>query len=233
MHICFVICIKISTATQKKKLHNTSSSNRVYEEFEDTKGVIRIRKSRKNIKHNEQMKKDKRTNNDLKNINIKLKIRDLIPIQTLKKLLIFIEDQNEYIIFNIFKYKNSAPEFTLGFKWGSCYSIFSFIFMFFRSLFVLLSFFICSLCFMFFLDLRILITPLVSKIIYSFWSSIKINNFFNVCIGIRSLISCDLFCPQSPTDVPFLTSSPLNTCFLDNVIILSMFMSSFIFCDSE
>jgi hypothetical protein len=58
----------------EKKLHNTSSSNRVYEEFEDTKGVIRIRKSRKNIKHNEQMKKDKRTNNDLKNINIKLKI---------------------------------------------------------------------------------------------------------------------------------------------------------------
>ena len=90
-------------------------------------------------------------------------IKDLIPIQTLKKLLIFIEDQNEYIIFNIFNYKNSAPEFTPGFKWGSCYSIFSFIFMFFRSLFVLLSFFICSLCCMFFLDLRILITPLVSS----------------------------------------------------------------------
>jgi hypothetical protein len=33
------------------------------EEFEDTKGVIRIRKS-----------KDKRTNNDLQNIHIKLKI---------------------------------------------------------------------------------------------------------------------------------------------------------------
>jgi hypothetical protein len=37
----------------------------------------------------------------------------------------------------------------------------------------------------------------------------------NACIGIRSLISCDLFCPKSPTDVPFLTSSPLNTCFLE------------------
>jgi hypothetical protein len=57
-------------------------------------------------------------------------------------LLIFIEDQNEYIIFNIFNYKNSAPEFTPGFKWGSCYSMFSFICMYFRSL---LSVFIWSL----------------------------------------------------------------------------------------
>jgi hypothetical protein len=32
-------------------------------------------------------------------------------------------------------------EFNLGFYWGSCYSIFSFICMFFRSLFVLLYFF--------------------------------------------------------------------------------------------
>jgi len=42
-------------------------------------------------------------------------LRDLIPIQTLQKLLIFIEDQNKYIFFNIFNYKNSAPEFTPGF----------------------------------------------------------------------------------------------------------------------
>ena len=33
-------------------------------EFEDTKGIIRIRKS-KNRQHNCQMKKDKRTSNDL------------------------------------------------------------------------------------------------------------------------------------------------------------------------
>ena len=44
------------------------------EEFEDTKGVIRIRKSKKNRQHNGQKKKDKRTNNDLQNIHIKLKI---------------------------------------------------------------------------------------------------------------------------------------------------------------
>jgi len=35
-------------------------------EFEDTKGVLRIRKS-KDRQHNDQMKKDNRTNNDLTN----------------------------------------------------------------------------------------------------------------------------------------------------------------------
>ena len=44
------------------------------EEFEDTKGVIRIRKSKKNRQHNGQKKKYKRKNNDLQNIHIKLKI---------------------------------------------------------------------------------------------------------------------------------------------------------------
>jgi len=44
------------------------------EEFEDTTGVIRIRISKKNRQHNGQMKKYKRTNNDLQNIHIKLKI---------------------------------------------------------------------------------------------------------------------------------------------------------------
>jgi len=46
----------------------------VKEEFEDTKGEIRIRKSMKNRQHNGQKKKDKRTNNDLQNIHINLKI---------------------------------------------------------------------------------------------------------------------------------------------------------------
>jgi hypothetical protein len=44
------------------------------EEFEDTKGAIRIRISKKNWQHNGQKKKYKRTNNDLQNIHIKLKI---------------------------------------------------------------------------------------------------------------------------------------------------------------
>ena len=36
-----------------------------FEEFEDTKGKIRIRKWKKDTQHNGQSKMDKRTNNDL------------------------------------------------------------------------------------------------------------------------------------------------------------------------
>ena len=62
-----------------------------------------------------------------------------------------------------------APSFILlsplppDFYWGSCYSIFSFISMFCRSLFVLLYFFFWPLCCLFFFDIRILIAPLVSS----------------------------------------------------------------------
>jgi hypothetical protein len=44
------------------------------EEFEDTKEAIRNRISKKNRQHNGQKKKYKRTNNDLQNKHIKLKI---------------------------------------------------------------------------------------------------------------------------------------------------------------
>jgi hypothetical protein len=44
------------------------------EEFEDTKREIRICISKKNRQHNGQKKKYKRTNNDLQNMHIKLKI---------------------------------------------------------------------------------------------------------------------------------------------------------------
>ena len=44
------------------------------EEFEDTKGAIRIRISKKNRQHNGQKKQDKRTNNDQQSIHIQLKI---------------------------------------------------------------------------------------------------------------------------------------------------------------
>jgi hypothetical protein len=46
----------------------------MYEEFEDTKGVIRIHISKKNRQHNGKKKKYKRSNNDRQNIHIKLKI---------------------------------------------------------------------------------------------------------------------------------------------------------------
>ena len=39
----------------------------MWEKIEDTKGVIRIRKSKMDRKHKGQKKKDKRTNNDLQN----------------------------------------------------------------------------------------------------------------------------------------------------------------------
>ena len=44
------------------------------EEFKDTKGVIRIRKSKKDRHHNGKKIKGKRTNNDFQNIHIKLTI---------------------------------------------------------------------------------------------------------------------------------------------------------------
>jgi hypothetical protein len=43
----------------------------IQEEFEDTKGVIRILISKKNRQHNDQKKKEKRTNNDVQNKHIK------------------------------------------------------------------------------------------------------------------------------------------------------------------
>jgi hypothetical protein len=43
------------------------------EKFEDTKGVIRIRISKKNRQHNGPKKKYKKTNNDIQSIYIKLK----------------------------------------------------------------------------------------------------------------------------------------------------------------
>jgi len=46
----------------------------VQEKFEDTKGAIRIRISKRNRQHNCQKKRYKRTNNDQQNIQIKLKI---------------------------------------------------------------------------------------------------------------------------------------------------------------
>ena len=49
--------------------HVIKLSHSIQEEFEDTKGVIRIRNSKKDRQHNGQTK---RTNNDLQNIHIKL-----------------------------------------------------------------------------------------------------------------------------------------------------------------
>jgi hypothetical protein len=60
-------------------------------------------------------------------------------------------------------YSSRAPEFTPGFLWGSCYSIFSFIYVFYWSLFVLFYFFFWPLCCLFFFDIQILVANLVSS----------------------------------------------------------------------
>ena len=59
---------------QKWMLAVLSVVLRDQEEFEDTKGVIIIRLSKKNRQHNGQKKTYRRTNNDLQNIRIKQKI---------------------------------------------------------------------------------------------------------------------------------------------------------------
>jgi hypothetical protein len=51
--------------------------------YSNTKEEIRIRISKKNRQHNGQKKKHKRTNNDLQNIHIKLKIEQHEPHQKL------------------------------------------------------------------------------------------------------------------------------------------------------
>ena len=80
-----------------------------------------------------------------------------------------------------FAYPSGAPEFTPWFLVGLCNSIFSFISMFCRSLFVSLYFFFWPLCCLSF-DLRILITLLVS----SNYSYLFIYLFFYLFIYLLS-----------------------------------------------
>ena len=53
------------------------------EKFEDTKGIIRIRKLKTERQHNDQKKKDQRTNNDQQNT---LKTKDRVAQTPLKTL---------------------------------------------------------------------------------------------------------------------------------------------------
>jgi len=66
--------IKCQDNTSERNTPRLSICDIFTEKFEDTKGVIRIRKSEKNRQYNDQTKKDKRTNNDLQNIHTKLNI---------------------------------------------------------------------------------------------------------------------------------------------------------------
>jgi hypothetical protein len=82
---------------------------------------------------------------------------------------------------------SSPPVFS---AWGSCYSIFSFICKFCRSLFVLLCFFFWPLCSLFFFNIRILITPLVSSN-FSCIQNIKLLQY-NI-LSLTSNINIHLF----------------------------------------
>ena len=54
---------------------NIMTARHIPDAIEDTNGIIRIRKLKKNRQHKlGQQKKNKRTNNDLQNIHMKLKI---------------------------------------------------------------------------------------------------------------------------------------------------------------
>jgi hypothetical protein len=68
-NICGHLCYRCSS-----KPRSAGNRRAVEEEFEDTKGAIRIRISKAKRKHNGQNEKYKRTNNDLQNIHLKLKI---------------------------------------------------------------------------------------------------------------------------------------------------------------
>ena len=63
------------TFMKHRQCYNRVNEYMYAEEFEDTKEVIRIRKSKKNRQYNGQKKTHNRTNNDLQNIHIKLKIK--------------------------------------------------------------------------------------------------------------------------------------------------------------
>jgi hypothetical protein len=67
------------TYNKESVISGGQQSHRCQEEFENTKGVIRIRISKKNRQHNGQQKKYKSTNNDPQNMHIKLKIEQHEP----------------------------------------------------------------------------------------------------------------------------------------------------------
>jgi len=68
-------CLSLLTVSPTNKTDRHDITEILFkEESEDTNGVIRIRISKKNRHLNGQRKKYKRTNNDLQNIHIKLKI---------------------------------------------------------------------------------------------------------------------------------------------------------------
>ena len=65
----------LMVSTANKTDHHDIAEMLLKKELDNTKGVIRIRKSKKDRQHNGKKKKDKRTNTDLHNIKHKTKDR--------------------------------------------------------------------------------------------------------------------------------------------------------------
>ena len=86
------------------------------QEFEDTIGVIRIRKLKKYRQHNDQKKKYKRGNNDLQNMHNKLKIYlDLLSLNYVDHIRIF---QRQVLIYASVNYIRILQR---QFDDGSCF----------------------------------------------------------------------------------------------------------------
>ena len=68
-----IVSVLVSSVVEHGFEHQLGQ--RLQEEFEHTKGIIRIRISKKNTQHNGQKKRYKRTNNGLENTTEKKKHR--------------------------------------------------------------------------------------------------------------------------------------------------------------
>jgi len=75
--------LSVSVMVLNATCNNISVISWRLDEFEDTKGLIRIRKSKKDRQHNGQKKKDKRTNNDLQKKNGSTFKNNITPLRQL------------------------------------------------------------------------------------------------------------------------------------------------------
>jgi hypothetical protein len=79
MLVSYISIYWLSTYHYWYMSHRFLTTCLIQEEFEDTKRVIRVFKSKKDRQHNGQKKNDKSTNNDIQNIHIKLMIDKYEP----------------------------------------------------------------------------------------------------------------------------------------------------------
>ena len=75
--------------TNDSRMETELLVNKLLEELNDTKGVIRIRKSKKDRQCNDQKKKDKIKNSDLQNIPHKTKDRVSQPLTSVHLYISF------------------------------------------------------------------------------------------------------------------------------------------------